>query len=68
MPKEVLAEYAFELVVDTDDPVPLEPGLTLSERDGGAKVLAKGGLDGALAAVNSVLGPQGYVLQVKVHE
>lgn len=65
MALRVLSEYLLELVADDEAPL-TDPRVTREEADAGAKVMAGGGIEGALAAINATIGAHGYQLR-RVH-
>lgn len=59
---QVLTEYVLELVVDYDVPLGQDAQADRREVDSAAKLVARGGVDGAIQAVNLSM-PDGYELR-----
>jgi hypothetical protein len=61
----ILTEYVLELVLDDDAALPetaIEKNVTRADLDSAAKLVARGGVDGAIQAVNLSM-PVGYELR-----
>jgi hypothetical protein len=59
---QVLQEFTLELVVDTEVPLAADTTATREEVDSAAKLVARGGIEGAVLAVNQSM-PAGYYLR-----